>query len=185
MKQLLWQYKPFFIFLLRFFVLYAVLTIGYRLYLNQFDEKVLEVDGFTKSVAEQTRFALAFFGKDVAIAPNTFEPCMNLIYEGKFVARIIEGCNAVSVMILFAAFVFAFSTKWLKTIGYILIGCLIIHVLNVVRIALLAVALYHYPESEHLLHGVVFPLFIYAVVFALWVLWLQKFSGYAKHALKK
>ena len=185
MKQLLLQYKPFFVFLLKFFVLYSVLTAGYRFYLHQFDEKALEVDGFTKIVAEQTKSVLEFFGKEVKVTANAFEPCMNLIYEGKFVARIIEGCNAVSVMILFAAFVFAFSTKWLKTIGYILIGCMIIHVLNIIRIALLAVALYHYPESEHLLHGVVFPLFIYTVVFILWVLWLQKFSGYAKQAFKK
>lgn len=185
MKQLLLQYKPFFVFLLKFFVLYAVLTIGYGLYLNQFDEQLLEVDGFTQIVAEQTKSVLEFLGKETKIEPNAYEPSLNLIYKGKFVARIIEGCNAVSVMILFAAFVFAFSTKWLKTIGYILIGCAIVYVLNIIRIALLAMALYSYPESEHLLHGVVFPLFIYAVVFVLWVLWLQKFSGYAKHTHKK
>lgn len=185
MKQLLIQYKSFFVFLLKFFALYAGLTLVYGLYLNQFDEKALEVDGFTKIVAEQTKSTLLFLGKEAEIESNSTEPCMNLIFEGKFVARIIEGCNAVSVMILFAAFIFAFSTKWLRTIGYILIGCVIIHVLNVIRIALLAMALYNYPESEHLLHGIVFPLFIYAVTFVLWVLWLQKFSGYAKHALKK
>jgi len=184
-KQVFLQYRPFFVFLLRFFVLYAVLTIGYGLYLNQFDEARLELDGFTRMVAKQSKSLLEVLGKEVEVEPSAIEPCMNLIYEGKFVARIIEGCNAVSVMILFAAFVFAFSAKWLKTVGYIVTGCFIIHALNVIRIALLAIALYHYPESEHLLHGVVFPLFIYAVVFVLWVLWLQKFSGYAKHAKKK
>jgi exosortase family protein XrtF len=51
--------------------------------------------------------------------------------------------------------------------------------LNVIRIALIAIALYHYPEQEHLLHGVVFPLFIYGVVFLLWVIWVNKFSVYA------
>jgi hypothetical protein len=30
------------------------------------------------------------------------------------------------------------------------------------------------------LHGVLFPLFIYGVVFILWVIWVSKFSLYAK-----
>jgi exosortase family protein XrtF len=72
--------------------------------------------------------------------------------------------------------------RWLRTVSYIGLGCIIIHLLNVIRIALLAMALYAYPQYEHLLHGVVFPLFIYSVVFVLWVLWVQKFSGHAdKH----
>lgn len=179
------QYKPFFVFLIKFFVLYVVLTVGYKLYLNQFDTARFEVDGFTQMVAEQSETVLVFLGKEAKTEPNAFEPCVNLIYNGKFVARIIEGCNALSVMILFAAFVFAFSGKWLKTFSYILLGCVLIHVLNVLRIAFLAMALYSYPDYEHILHGVIFPLFIYAVVFILWVLWVQKFSGYAADAPKK
>lgn len=166
-------------------MLYVVLTVGYKLYLNQFDSAKFEVDGFTQAVAEQSKSVLIFMGKEVKTEPNTFEPCVNLIYEGKFVARIIEGCNALSVMILFTAFVFAFSGKWVKTILYILTGCIIIHILNVLRIAFLAMALYSYPEYEHVLHGVIFPLVIYAVVFILWVLWVQKFSGYATGTPKK
>ncbi|MEW5674955.1 exosortase family protein XrtF [Flavobacterium enshiense] len=185
MKQLLLQYKPFFIFLLKFFVLYAVLSVGYRVYLNQFDASKNELDGFTQTVAWQSKEVIVFFGKEANIEPNLFEPCMNLIYQGKYVARIVEGCNAISVMILFAAFVFAFSTRWVKTVSYILAGCLIIHILNVIRIALLAMALYGYPDYEHILHGVLFPLFIYAVVFVLWVLWLWKFSGYEKETAGK
>ncbi len=179
------QYKPFFIFLIKFFVLYVVLTVGYKLYLNRFDATKFEVDGFTQTVAEQSKAVLVFLRKEAKTEPNAFEPCVNLIYKGKFVARIIEGCNALSVMILFAAFVFAFSGKWFKTILYIIMGSVLIHVLNVLRIAFLAMALYSYPEYEHVLHGVIFPLFIYAVVFILWVLWVQKFSGYAADAPKK
>ena len=95
-------------------------------------------------------------------------------------ARVIEGCNAVSVMILFAAFVFAFSTQWKKTLLFILFGIVLIHVLNVIRIALLSFALYYYPQYEEILHGTIFPLFIYGVVFVLWILWVTKFSGYVK-----
>jgi exosortase family protein XrtF len=184
-KNLFLQYKPFFLFLIKFFVLYAVLTVGYKLYLNQYDKNNNEIDGFTQIVAEQSKDVLVLFGNEAKTESNAFEPCVNLIYKGKFIARIIEGCNALSVMILFAAFIFAFSSKWFKTGMYIVIGCLIIHVLNVLRIALLAMALYSYPEYEHILHGVIFPLFIYTVVFVLWVLWVQKISGYDKRNQEK
>nr|WP_294939434.1 exosortase family protein XrtF [uncultured Flavobacterium sp.] len=185
MKKLFLQYKPFFLFLVKFIALYVVLTVAYKFYLNQFDESRNEVDGFTQIVAEQSKELLFFFGKDTRTVANASEPSVYLLYKNKYVARIVEGCNALSVMILFAAFVFAFSSKWLKTGLYILIGCLIIHVFNVVRIALLAMALYDYPQYEHFLHGVVFPLVIYGLVFILWVLWIQKFSGYAKKNLEK
>lgn len=179
MKNLFLQYKLFFIFLIKFFALYVLLTIAYRSYLERYDAAVFEVDGFTRMVAEQSKSVLLVLGKEAKVEQNVFEPCMNLIYKGKFVARIVEGCNAISVMILFAAFIFAFSTRWFRTVFYIAIGCLLIHFLNVLRISVLAILLYDFPDYEHVLHGVIFPLFIYAVVFILWVLWIRKFSGYA------
>jgi hypothetical protein len=46
-------------------------------------------------------------------------------------------------------------------------------------------ALYHFPQYEHLLQGVVFPLVIYGVVFLLWVVWVNKYSFYATEVDKK
>ena len=110
---------------------------------------------------------------------------VKIIFKEKFVARVIEGCNAISIMILFAAFVFAFATQWKKTMLYIGIGIFLIHILNIIRIALLSFALYYYPKYEAFLHGTIFPLFIYGVVFILWVLWVTKFSGYVKRTTAK
>jgi hypothetical protein len=42
--------------------------------------------------------------------------------------------------------------------------------------------LLHYPSSRDFLHDIVFPLFIYGVVFLLWIVWVFKFSG---HVAKK
>jgi exosortase family protein XrtF len=56
--------------------------------------------------------------------------------------------------------------------------------MNVLRIALLSVALYYHPDQEALLHGVVFPLIIYGFVFGLWILWVNKFSNYASKNTK-
>jgi exosortase family protein XrtF len=89
------------------------------------------------------------------------------------------------VIILFISFVIAFTGKFKKTVLFIVFGIVLIHVLNIARIALLCVALYNFPQYEHLLHGVIFPLVIYGVVFLLWVIWVNKYSLYATEVDKK
>lgn len=158
-----------------------ILTAVYQLYLSGYDENRNELDAITRSVGVQSEALLSLFG-DAGLDKHPSQPSMRLFYQGKFVARIIEGCNAVSVMILFAAFVVAFSGKFKQTTFFIIGGSVLIHVLNIGRIALLCVLIYRLPEHEHFLHGVIFPLIIYGVVFLLWVIWVNKFSKYAKAA---
>lgn len=151
----------------------------YQSYLSQFDIKKFENDSFTEIVANQTKDLMILFGCDASIEPNVKEPAINIYYNQRSMARIIEGCNGLSVIILFISFVIAFSGKIKPTILFLLGGSLLIHILNVCRIALLCVLMYYYPKQQHLLHGVLFPLFIYGVVFLLWIIWVNKFSKYA------
>lgn len=185
MKNLLLQYQSFLLFLGKFLVSYLLLTVGYQSYLNQFNEAKSEVDSFTALVAKQTETVLKRFDSNAYVEANPTEPSIKVLYQHQYVIRIIEGCNALSVIILFIAFLIAFSGKFLNTILFAAAGSLLIHILNIARIALLTIALYHYPKAESLLHGVVFPLIIYGVVFLLWVIWVNKFSFYATTAVKK
>lgn len=178
MKDYLIQFKPFLLFLSRFIAAYLVLTVLYQFYLNQFGPK--EADGITRMVAFQSKSLLSVFDPDVDLAPNWQEPGIKLLYHGKWVARIIEGCNAVSIIILFISFVVAFTGKFRRTVFFILGGILLIHICNIIRIALLAMAIFHYPQYEHWLHGVLFPLIIYGVVFGLWIIWVNTYSFYAQ-----
>lgn len=168
------------IFLLKFFLSYILLTVIYHLYLSQFDVKQFEVDTVTKIVAKQAQQLVTFFGYESQITENFEQSSVKFFVEGKYVARVVEGCNAISVLILFVAFIIAFKGSWKRTFLFITIGCVLIYMLNILRIALISIALCFYPEQEHLIHGVLFPLFIYGVVFLLWVIWVNKFSIYAK-----
>lgn len=185
MKNLLQQYRPFLLFLGKFLLTYLVLTIIYQSYLNRFDAAKNEVDSFSQLVASQTISVLTLFDADAYLLPHLTEPSIKIIYKGEYISRIIEGCNALSVIILFISFVIAFTGKWKQTLLFILFGSVLIHVLNISRIALLCMALFSFPEYEHLLHGVVFPLIIYGIVFILWVIWVNKFSLHATAATKK
>ena len=180
MKNIFQQHKVFFIFLAKFLLCYFVVTIVYSFYLNQYHTHTNEVDGITHFVAEQTKNTLVFFGADCEIIKHEFEPSYKVIYNSVYIARIVEGCNAISVIILFASFIFAFSNRFIITFLYIFLGSILIFILNIFRIALLTKGLYKYPEYGTFLHDILFPLVIYGVVFVLWIVWVLKFSAYAK-----
>lgn len=154
------------------------MSLIYQGYLSLFDEN--SVDSITKFVAKNTEqlfglFNVDFFTKEVSGVPYTM-----LFYKSKYIARMIEGCNAISVIILFVSFVVSFSGKLKSTLVFIFWGSFIVYILNVIRIGLLCMALYWFPEQESVFHDIVFPLFIYGVVFVLWVVWVNKYSLYAK-----
>jgi exosortase family protein XrtF len=180
LKNIFQQHKIFFIFLAKFILCYFIVTIVYSFYLNQYHTHKNEVDGITHFVAEQTKNTLVFFGADCEIIKHEFEPSYKVIYNSVYIASIVEGCNAISVIILFASFIFAFSNRFITTFLYIFLGSILIFILNIFRIASLTKGLYMYPEYGTFLHDILFPLVIYGVVFLLWVVWVLKFSAYAK-----
>ena len=178
MKKYLVQFKPFLLFVSIFFLTYIVLTLLYKFYLNSYQAN--DLDGISMITGANTEQLLQFFNYDVSIQKSIQDPWLKIIINEKYVARITEGCNAVSVMILFVSFVAAFSGKFKKTLLFILFGLISIYILNVVRIALLTVLVFYFPAQNDFLHGVVFPLIIYGYVFVLWIFWINRFSKYAK-----
>ncbi|MFC4817800.1 MULTISPECIES: exosortase family protein XrtF [unclassified Flavobacterium] len=171
------QYKPFLLFLGKFFLSYLLLTVVYWLYLASVDE--VKMDGVTKLVARQTEWVLKGIDAEASVVEDKPHNYAQIIYQGKYVARIVEGCNAISVIILFVAFIIAFSGRLKPTVLFLLGGSLLVYFLNIFRIVLLTVLVYHFPEQEHFLHGVIFPLIIYGVVFLLWLFWVNNYSAYA------
>lgn len=178
MKNYLTQFKPFLIFICTFFVAYIGLTLLYKFYLNSFGPN--DVDGITVTVGKNVEQLMQMFNCDIKVHKNRADSWLEVWYNGKYYVRIVEGCNAVSVIVLFVSFVLAFSGKFKTTLSFILSGVLLIYILNVVRIALLIVLLFNFPEYKHFLHGTLFPLIIYGLVFLLWIFWVNKFSKYAK-----
>jgi exosortase family protein XrtF len=90
---------------------------------------------------------------------------MKVIINGKFVARVIEGCNALSIIILFLSFIIAFAGRIKTTVLYCFAGAIILYAFNLIRIVILSAGLYHYPWRREILHNVIFPMLIYGTVF--------------------
>jgi exosortase family protein XrtF len=174
--------KTVIIFLIKFFGTYALLFLLYSFYLDksQVDSDSFSCAPITKTVANQTQFVLNNFGYYTEIKQSKDELSMQVIINDKCVARVIEGCNAISIIILFVSFIVAFASTFKATFLYIIFGSLLIYFTNILRIAFIVVALYKYPQFENILHNIVFPSLIYGMTFLLWVLWVSKFSKLKK-----
>jgi len=170
------------LFLGTFFLTYIVLTFLYQRYLNGFEEN--KIDAITTMVSYNTQWVMQLFNDQSFIEESATHPYMKLFFNDKYVARIVEGCNAISVIILFISFVMSFSGKLKTTFFFVFGGSLLIYVLNVLRIAALSALIFYFPKQEPFLHGVLFPLYIYGVVFILWLIWVRKFSRYASKNTK-
>ena len=170
------------LFLVKFFATYFLLFVLYSVYLQNTQEKgdVFACSPITTMVADQTEGVLTFFGYDAASMQHEDEMSVKVLLNGHYTARVIEGCNSFSIIILFLSFIIAFSGSLKATIIFGLIGSAIIYVINILRIAFLTVMLYKYPDQQELLHNLIFPAIIYGTTFLLWVIWVQKFSKYKR-----
>lgn len=180
MLELLKKYKPVLRFILTFLSVYIVLSLAYKLYLDLSDGSKYYPDYLTHTVARQSQDLINAFGYNAQVLPHPDEPSMKIIINNKYLARVIEGCNSVSVIILFVSFIIAFSGKPKTTVMFMLSGSVLIYAVNLFRIAILSIGLYHYPWRRDILHTVIFPGIIYGMVFLLWIFWVNRFSNMIK-----
>lgn len=167
------DFLPVLKILLRFVVIYIVFVLLYQLYLNGYENDV--VDPFTRWVAKQVAFLQDVFGFPTVLVDNLKLHSVLFQTSGEFTTRMVEGCNVISVAILFAAFIFAFY-KGAKTFLYVAVGLIILHILNVSRIALLNIIYLQYPQYAEAAHDYLFPAIIYGGVIILWLVWIQFFA---------
>jgi len=167
------DFKPVLGILLRFIIIYLVLLFAYQFYLNSFKESGL--DPFSRMIARQVMFLQNSLGFPSALYDDVPKQQIWFHVKAGFVTRMVEGCNAVSVMILFISFVFAFY-KGTKTFVFVAIGLLILYIMNVLRIAGLNIVYSDYPKYGKMSHDYVFPAVIYGTVVVLWLIWIKFFA---------
>ena len=176
MKELFIKYRLVIKFIGTFLAVYVAFTLLYKFYLQFSDGSKFYPDYITHLVTKQSEAMLDTLGYNAQVLPHPNEPSMKLLVNGTYLARIIEGCNSISVIILFVSFIVAFSAQFKTTFFYVLAGSVLIYTVNLVRIVLLSIGLYEYPNQKEILHTAVFPAIIYGMVFVLWIVWVNRFS---------
>lgn len=181
MLQLFKKYKSVLRFILTFLGSYFIFSLLYSIYLDFAVSQKYYPDFFTHLVAVQSEAVIEFVGYSSKILPHQGEASMKLFINDLFLARIVEGCNSISIIILFTSFILSFFSRIKTTLLFILAGGVIIYVMNILRIAMLTIGIYEYPQHTNFLHSIVFPLIIYGTVFILWIIWVRLFSKNTAH----
>ena len=145
----------------------------YNVYLSQYDG---QTDALTVWVGKFVTDIYNWFGLNVQTLPLTDESGLKLIINGNYVARIVEGCTAISVIILFVAFVISFGQNFKKSLVFAIIGSLLIFIFNLFRIVFLGYLVYAYPQFQDVAHRIVFPALIYGFVVLLWLVFIKKIN---------
>jgi exosortase family protein XrtF len=86
-------------------------------------------------------------------------------------------CNALKLFALFGVFIIAYPGPWKHKLWFIPTGIIAIHILNVLRVAMLAIIQkinYNWLDFNH---TYTFTFIIYTFIFALWMIWVNRFSG--------
>ena len=170
------------VFLIKFFATYFILAGMYSIYLKQTQQKgdLFSCSPLTKTVANHVQITSQMLGYDAYVEQHTQELSMKFILNGKYVSRIIEGCNSFSIIVLFLSFIIAFSGSVKATILFGLFGSILIYFVNLLRIIALSILYYKFPKQQEYLHDLLFPAIIYGLTFILWITWVKFYSNISK-----
>jgi len=163
-------YKPALRFLGYFLGSYFVLNLAYGLWIESLGQRP---DAMTYLVGGQSGKVLEWFGYKASVVPNPTGPTVRLMDNGQIVLNVFEGCNGVNVFIVFFSFVLAYGGAVRKMLWFVPLGLLAIHVANLARIMFLFWLAGRESHYFYYFHKYLFTAAIYAVVFALWWVWIK------------
>jgi exosortase/archaeosortase family protein len=102
--------------------------------------------------------------------------------DGMKLIGIADGCNGLSLFILFIGFLIAYpASLWLK-IRYGFLGLILIVLVNILRCTGLAMFAYFNPKVLFFAHHYLFKVMVYGIVFFLWVRFTQINQKINQHA---
>ncbi|WP_412850273.1 exosortase family protein XrtF [Chryseobacterium sp. PMSZPI] len=167
------DFKPVLGILLRFIIIYLVLLFAYQFFLNS--EKGLGLDSFSRMIADQVSYLQNGMNCPTQLYDDVKNEQVWFYVKDSYTTRMVEGCNAISVMILFVSFVFAFY-KGAKTFVFVGIGLVLLYIMNLLRIVGLNIVMADHKEYGKVFHDFIFPAIIYGSVVVLWLVWIKFFA---------
>lgn len=89
-------------------------------------------------------------------------------------------CSGLKQIFEWIILIILFPGSWKHKLWFIPAGIITIHLINIFRIVILSVVLMHWPAQWHHVHDWIMTPFYYAVIFALWVVWVEKIKNRGK-----
>lgn len=100
--------------------------------------------------------------------------------EGSLGVTVGAPCDGIVLFALFAIFIIAFPGPVKHKAWFVPVGIVGIHLLNILRVAALAIIVDINPDWLAFNHDYTFTILVYSAVIGLWYLWIQKYSPLKK-----
>jgi exosortase family protein XrtF len=127
-------------------------------------------------LAENASMFLSLFGFAGDTAPGIHQTIVRI--NGVGMVGVGNPCNGLELFALFAGFIFCFPGPWRKKVVFVLLGIIGIHFVNVLRTILLTLIQFKAPQYLEFNHHYTFTVIVYAFIFYLWIIWVNKISGF-------
>lgn len=103
-------------------------------------------------------------------------PNSRLFLNGWHVVNVGWQCDGLPMMALFAGFIIAYPGPWRAKLWFIPVGILIIHGINILRVAGLALNQIYSRASTEFNHHYTFTIIVYGVIFWFWTIWVRRYG---------
>lgn len=99
-----------------------------------------------------------------------------IVFPGKGFITIVESCSGTKQFYQILVLFLLIPGPWKHKAWYIPASMAIMHITNVIRILVLSGVTLHAPHQWQFIHDWIMRPFFYIVLFALWVIWVEKFD---------
>jgi len=108
---------------------------------------------------------------------SSFSSGTELYINGVHCVHIGIPCDGIEVMGVFACIVLAYQAPWYHKTWMVIGGCMVVFILNTIRIVILSGLLYHHQlKAFDINHKYVFNLILYGILLILFSLWSSTFG---------
>lgn len=173
LSDLLRDFRPTLVFLARFIAFYVVASLLYAAYVTRYEPNV---DPVTQTVTRQSAWIVSRLGWEASAHDYPGKATTYIKWQERGIVSVYEGCNSLNVMIVFLSFLAAFGPFNKTMLFFAGTGLAILYVANLARIVLLFFVVVYFPDHSYFVHKYLFTAFIYAIVFGLWVIWVQRYA---------
>ena len=167
------QQRQIAFFLIKALVLYAIWFVSYDFFISPSGK----IDHWLNNrVASDAATMLSIAGMSGSTALGDEQVIVKINNIG--MVGVGNPCNGLELFVLFAGFIICFPGNLKSKIWFIPLGIIGIYLINALRAAILAVIQLKAPENLDFNHHYTFTIIVYSFIFALWMMWVNKFSDF-------
>jgi len=90
---------------------------------------------------------------------------------------IVWSCSGIKQAWIWAALILTARGRWIHKLWFIPAGWVGVYVFNILRIAAICLLIEFHPDWFDILHDYIFKYLFYAMMFGMWVIWIEKIAN--------